>query len=62
MLDVLKLDKSKDVKLLQSQNIYIMFVTLDVSKLDTFKDVKLLQFLNIAPIRSFHLQKNYYVL
>ena len=38
-LDVLKLDKSKEVNDEQSENISLILVTLDVSKLDKSKEV-----------------------
>ncbi len=36
-LDILKLDKSNEVKLEQLLNILVIFLTCDVSKLDKFK-------------------------
>ena len=48
--DVLKLDKSSEVKLLHSSNIVFIFVTAEVSKLDKSSEVKDLQLLNILII------------
>ena len=41
--DVLKFDRSSDVRLLQLENMQPMFVTLDVSKFLTSSDVRLEQ-------------------
>ena len=48
--DVLKLDKSSEVKLLHSSNIVFIFVTAEVSKLDKSSEVKDLQAPNILII------------
>ena len=49
MLLILKLDKSKDVKEVHSENIPPISVTSDISKLDKFKDFKEDIFRKILP-------------